>query len=225
MAWLVLGWIVTVFIVANYTPPKTSALPVTHVMELEKALRDIEKPGCSVVAVQRKRFALIIEYINSSLIVKARTQLLTYRNWLDTNKNLSLAERIEMHHNLAIIHTSLNEFEPAVNEYNLILQDLAGLEDIDSKILKARYLNNRGVANYLLSQSFKDAEPRKKHLSESIEDLRNSQSLIASIREDQGKTGVSSVDKNQIGYIDQIVLDNENTLDRDMLFTPVELQP
>jgi hypothetical protein len=222
VAWVCLIWVVCLFVVAN-SPLEKTVPPITHT-KMEKELTAAEKAGGKLAPVQRMRAKLITEYLGSNDLVKARTQLLTYRNWLDTNPNFSLAERIEMHQELAKFHTLLSEYKLAIAQYDMIMHELAAFNAPDSEVLKARFLNNRGVANYLLSQTSEQDDLRKKYLASSIDDFRASQDLIAAAQ-DHSKKAATPANKNLLGYLDQIVRDNEETLDRDMQFTPVELQP
>lgn len=218
LPWVALIWLVTVFVVANNSAVLKAVPMRENIVDLERKLKDDEKPGANIVDVQNTRAKLILEYIDKNQLVKAREQLLTYKNWLDTNPHLSLDQRIEMHKQLSIIHTTLGELEPAVKEYSLILQDLDLHDDPKTQILKARFLNNRGVANYLLSQGTKDLELRKKYLMSSIDDFRASQQLTES-------KAASGKENSDLAYLDQIVKENENCLDLEMTFKPLQLQP
>ncbi|MDZ4832890.1 MAG: hypothetical protein SGJ27_03730 [Candidatus Melainabacteria bacterium] len=221
LSWFGLMWLVVAFVVANWTAPKTVPIPNTQVIYMEKELKEAEKPGRTIPDIQKLRAKLIFEYINNFQIVKAREQLLTYRNWLETNKDLTLEERLDMHHQLSNIHVSLGEFEFAVNEYDQIMKELATQDDPESRILKARYLNNRGVANFLLSQGSQKDALRKKYLASSIKDFEESKNLVASSNDEP----TFPETKNELGYIEQINKDNRAVIERDMAFMPAEVKP
>lgn len=218
--WVVLVWVVVAFVIANNsTVLKPLPVRADGTKELEQRLKAEEQPGHDIVRIQNLRAELISEYISKDQIVKAREQLITYKNWLDTNANLPLEARIKMHQKLANIYTSLGEFKAAVTENSLILQDLGSLEDRDSRILKARYYNNRGVANFFLSQSTEKDEERKKILADSMQDFRHSQSII------ELNTSAESGGADSLANLNQIVRKNEQCLDVELMFAPMDLQP
>ncbi len=219
LPWVGLIWLITVLVISNNSVVLKTVPMRANVVVLEDELKKIEKPGAKIPEVQKARAKLIMEYINKNQLVRAREQLSTYKNWLDTNPNLSLDDRIEMRKQLSLIYTTLGELEPAVKEYTLILQELAQSDDAQSKILKARFLNNRGVANFLLSQGSEKDELRKKYLLASEEDLLASRDLT------NGTKSASGKENSDLEYLNQIVIDNENCLDLERTFTPVPSQP
>jgi tetratricopeptide (TPR) repeat protein len=198
LAWIAVIWIGVMIIVASWTTRTRVPVPPNEQFQLSSQLKAAESqtpPDFSLI--QSLRAKLIIAHLNSGALVKGRQELLTYTNFLDTNKNLPLNERVEMRSQLAIIYMSLQEVESAIKQYDIIIKDLEDDPSYDLQLMRARLMNDRGVALYLRSQQYnvfnsdlasfnkerqelnsKNSELSRHYLTRSRDDFKASKELL-----------------------------------------------
>jgi len=222
LVWILVGWVAIAILVATWTTRNKVKIPTNERyqlrMELYNAEKEVGAPD-SIMKIQRLRGKLILDYLNKGQVVLGRKELLTYTNFLETNPNLSLKDRVETRSQLAIIYMTLNDFEPALKQYDAILSDLKDSPDYESRLLKARMLNDRGIANYLCGQSFDSPKLMKHYLQHSQKDFNECHDLLEQLLAEHpwGDTGRDD--------LINVLKFNKEFFDDDMLFIPKTSRP
>lgn len=223
VACVVLIWLTMNVVVANWTARPVLPDKDNEHFELELKLKKAIARPEPMVEIQKIRARLILDYVNKQQLVKARRALIVYKNWLDTNPDFLLMDKIEMHSQLALMHMALNEIEPAVKQYDIIIQALEPETGFDADVARARYLNDRAVGNYLYAQTFEDEDLRRDCLTDSMRDFRDCRELVGQLKAFPGAQAGNT--SSTVIALGRILNDNQSFFETEMLFTPEKERP
>lgn len=219
--WIGLVWATTVVVVLNWTSMSKVASPNNEVHQLTLNLKRAEKQNpLDIPLIQQIRSDLVIARLNAGETLKAREVLNQYKETLETTVGLDPTEAANFRNKLAFLYMSLKDFDAAIKQYTINLRNLAQQNTYKAKLLRARALNDRAVANHMRSQMFDSYEPANAKLvagysKSSQRDFQACKQLLGELARDrpgreQGREELSKVlELNQKFYSNHLAFENQ----------------
>ncbi len=225
---IVLIWLVTTFMVISWTVRPIIKVPVNNEADLLKELRGAKTLGdpAYVLSVRSK---LILEYMAHHKDLEARKQVLLYKDEL-RDSSMPLLQRVACRDQLATIEFGLMDFQDAVTLYNDNVRDLSKFESRQMKAARARELNNRGVAQFIVAQIFKDNDELKKsHFKASSDDYKAAAKLLQELDKapasDLGDKSAQIPGLSEPQHLPLTISANKDVLKNELDFTPERARP
>jgi tetratricopeptide (TPR) repeat protein len=214
--WLGLVWLTTMVVVLNWTSRSKVVAPNNDLYRLTLDLKKAEsKLPPDIPTIDQIRADLIVAHLNTGQEVKARELLSDYVKSLD-DVSLKPAELLKLRSKLAFLYMSLKDIDAAIKQYTLNLKALESNSSYEAKLLRARTLNDRGVASYLRSEMFDRYEPLNTNLvtsysKNSARDFASCKQLLEELARErpgreQGREELSKIlELNQKFYANELV--------------------
>ena len=182
-------------------------------LELKRAESTVPQ---DLALIQKIRADLVLARIAVGDNVRARETLTQFKRTLDDSRDLEPTQAVEFRNKLAFLYISLKDFDAAIKQYTINIKSLEQQSTYEAKLLRARALNDRGVANHLRSETFDASQASNTNLVSSYSkssqsDFQNCKELLNELSKErpgreQGREELAKIlELNQKFYANHLV--------------------